>query len=212
MKHTTRIIAAVMLLLVLVTAALIAQADNQNAASSAGGNLFAPAIEAAPSVPHFTIYGGGLDTDEVVAMPGECGRERFRDATMNGYHYCISTDNLTINSIFALGGNGGPVNPEQTSAPNPTSTDDPTSVPSETPDPTQTVIPTETPDPTQTIVPTIDPTETPKPDDPKPTRTPKPEHTPKPTKTPKPDCNNGGGDGPEGCSPSPNGNDDEGGG
>jgi hypothetical protein len=34
----------------------------------------------------------------------------------------------------------------------------------------------------------------------------------KPTKTPKPRCDNGGGNGPEGCSPSPNGNDDENGG
>lgn len=66
-----------------------------------------------------------------------------------------------------------------------------------TPDPTQV-----TPNPTQV---TPDPTQV----TPDPTKPPCPTKTPKPTKTIKPPCNNGEGNGGEGCSPSDNGNNDE---
>jgi len=88
--------------------------------------------------------------------------------------------------------------PTTTSTPTvtPTNTGTPTKTGTPTETQTQTATPTETP--TQTETPTetpTPPTETPTP--PPPTETP----TPPPTKTPKPKCNQGIGNGPEGCDP-----------
>lgn len=80
----------------------------------------------------------------------------------------------------------------------------PTEIPS-SPTPTDEPTSTNTPPVESTSTPGVDPSETP----PVVTDTPTDTPTQKPTKTPKPKCNNGGGNGPEGCSPSEKGHDDE---
>jgi hypothetical protein len=89
----------------------------------------------------------------------------------------------------------------------PTATEEP---PTPTMEPTS--VPTDEPTMEPTHEPTREPTHTCPTHTPRPTSTPKPTHTPRPTHTPQPthpSCNNGNGNGAEGCSPSDNGNNDE---
>ncbi len=81
-----------------------------------------------------------------------------------------------------------------------TPSESPTPGPSTTPGPTST----SGPGPTSTLV-SPNPTSPP----PEPTNPPPEPTAPPPEPTQKPKCNNGGGNGSEGCSPSDQGNDDE---